>query len=111
MIDLKKMRKELGLTQEAVADVLGITKSTWNMIENGKANLTERNKSILIEKLNINPKYLADGTEPIVLGFPPRDTLISQALTRMEKLNDSNRQIVLDLITSLENNNVFKDDD
>ena len=111
MIDLKRMRKEKGLKQKDVAKALGITQQAWTKIEKGSANLTDRNKMLLMDKLNVNPKFLEDGSEPIFIEPPTRDLLTRQIIKHMDKLDDSNRQIVLDLITSLENNNVFKDDD
>lgn len=103
MIDLKRMRKEKGLTQRQLADILGITTATWNMIENGKANLTERNKNALIEKLNVNPKFLECGDEPIYKEVQSRDILISEILANINNLNKREKMVVLDLINSLEN--------
>ena len=58
---LRLIRKELGLTQEVLARKLGIGKSALSMIETGKAALSERNKNILIQELNINPDWLEEG--------------------------------------------------
>jgi len=58
---LRIIRKELSLTQENLARVLGIGKSALSMIETGKASLSERNKNILIQELNVNPEWLESG--------------------------------------------------
>ena len=50
---LKLIRKELGLTQEVLAQKLGVGKSALSMIETGKAALSERNKNILVQELNV----------------------------------------------------------
>ena len=53
---LKLIRKELGMTQEMLAQKLGIGKSALSMIETGRAALSERNKNIIIQELNVNPE-------------------------------------------------------
>ncbi len=59
---LRLIRKELNMTQEALAHKLGIGKSALSMIETGKAALSERNKNILIQELNINPDWIELGS-------------------------------------------------
>ena len=58
---LRMIRKELSLTQENLARVLGIGKSALSMIETGKASLSERNRNILVQELNVNPDWLETG--------------------------------------------------
>lgn len=58
---LRLVRKELGLTQGALAQKLGIGKSALSMIETGKTGLSERNKNILVQELNLNPDWLETG--------------------------------------------------
>ncbi|MBQ4279779.1 MAG: helix-turn-helix domain-containing protein [Rikenellaceae bacterium] len=58
---LRLIRKELNLTQEMLAHKLGIGKSALSMIETGKAALSERNKNILIQELNVNPDWIERG--------------------------------------------------
>ena len=58
---LRLIRRELNLTQEALARKLGIGKSALSMIETGKTALSERNKNILVQELNINPDWLESG--------------------------------------------------
>ena len=58
---LRLIRKELGLTQEALAQKLGIGKSALSMIETGRASLSERNKNIIVQELNVNPEWLETG--------------------------------------------------
>lgn len=58
---LRLVRKELGLTQGVLAQKLGIGKSALSMIETGKTGLSERNKNILVQELNVNPEWLETG--------------------------------------------------
>ena len=67
---LKLIRKELGLTQEELGRKLGITKPAVSMIETGKQPLSERNKNILIQDLNVNPDWIESGRGEI-FNAPP----------------------------------------
>ena len=58
---IKLIRKELKLTQEQLAQRLGIGKAALSMIETGKCGLSTRNRNILIQDLNINPDWLDTG--------------------------------------------------
>lgn len=58
---VKLIRKALGLTQEQLAQRLGIGKTALSMIETGKTGLSSRNKNILIQELNVNPEWIDDG--------------------------------------------------
>lgn len=58
---LKEIRIKLQMTQQTMAKYLGIGKSALSMIETGKAALSERNKNILVQNLNLNPQWLDTG--------------------------------------------------
>lgn len=59
---LRLMRKQLNLTQEQLAQRLGIGKAALSMIETGKAGLSTRNKNILVQDFNANPEWIENGT-------------------------------------------------
>ncbi len=67
---LKLIRKSLGMTQQQLAQRLGIGKAALSMIETGKATLTTRNKNILVQELNVNPEFLDSGREPMFNAEP-----------------------------------------
>lgn len=58
---VKLIRKALGLTQEQIAQRLGIGKTALSMIETGKTRLSMRNRNILVQELNVNPDWLESG--------------------------------------------------
>ncbi len=58
---VKQIRKELDMKQEGLSSILGIGKSALSMIETGKAALSERNKQIIIQDLNVNEEWLDTG--------------------------------------------------
>lgn len=73
---IKLIRKALGMTQTQLAQYFGIGKAALSMIETGRAALSNRNRNILIQDLNVNPDYLETGlgemfnADPSVIAFP-----------------------------------------
>ena len=59
---LRLMRKQLNMTQEQLAQRLGVGKAALSMIETGKAGLSNRNKNILVQDFNVNAEWLDSGT-------------------------------------------------
>ena len=58
---VKLIRKELKMTQEQLAQRLGIGKAALSMIETGKCGLSTRNKNILVQDFNLNPEWIDTG--------------------------------------------------
>ena len=58
---LKLIRKQLKMTQEQLAQHLGIGKAALSMIETGKTGLSARNRNTLVQTLNVNPEWLETG--------------------------------------------------
>lgn len=67
---VKLIRKALGITQEQLAQRLGVGKTALSMIETGKARLSTRNRNILIQELNVNPNWLETGKGEIFNADP-----------------------------------------
>ena len=51
---MKKRRKELGMTQQQLADKCGLSKNTIYNYENGKFEPTTENLEIISKKLNVD---------------------------------------------------------
>lgn len=73
---IRAVRNELSMTQEELANILGIGKSALSMIETGKAALSERNRNIIIQQLNINPDWLESGTGNMFNEHRPEQTFL-----------------------------------
>lgn len=58
---IKMIRKALGITQEQLAQRLGVGKAALSMVETGKAGLSARNRNALVQELNVNPEWLDSG--------------------------------------------------
>lgn len=54
-MNLKQLRKETGIMQYKVAEMLGISRQHYRNIENGKANLTSDKIEKLSEKFSVEP--------------------------------------------------------
>ena len=75
---LRLIRKQLNLTQEQLAQRLGVGQAALSMIETGKASLSTRNKNILVQDFNVNPDWIETGSgkmfnaEPNLVTYPHR---------------------------------------
>ncbi|CDC28326.1 MAG: helix-turn-helix domain-containing protein [Anaerotignum sp.] len=58
---LKELRIKLGMSQSELGKVIGISNFAISSIERGKRSLTERNLSLICEKLNVNTNWLKHG--------------------------------------------------
>ena len=58
---VRLIRKQLNMTQEQLAQRLGVGKAALSMIETGKAGLSTRNKNIFVQEFNVNPEWLDSG--------------------------------------------------
>lgn len=58
------------MTQEQLAQHLGVGKAALSMIETGKASLSSRNRNILVQEFNVNPEWLDEGVGPIFNALP-----------------------------------------
>lgn len=64
---LRQMRKELGLTQAGLAKKLNCNAANIAMIETGRSSLSEKNKMLLVQFLNINPQWLEGEDVPMLM--------------------------------------------
>ena len=66
---IKKLRKEKGLTQQQLGEMLGVQKSAIAKYENGRVpNLKKETISRLAEIFNVTPNYLLGIDEPSLHG-------------------------------------------
>ncbi|HBF65889.1 MAG TPA: XRE family transcriptional regulator [Clostridium sp.] len=101
---LKELRKSLNLTQKQFGDVLGITNSAISDIEKGKASLTDRNISLICEKLNVNEEWLRYGKGDIYrFDDLPTDDLTT-ALASIDKENYERIKSLLIKYSKLDSN-------
>lgn len=58
---IKKIRKELDLTQQEFADRIGIKRNTVASYETGKSNLSDGAVSLICREFNVNEEWLRTG--------------------------------------------------
>ncbi|MCF2569505.1 helix-turn-helix transcriptional regulator [Mediterraneibacter glycyrrhizinilyticus] len=58
---IKKLRKELDLTQQEFADKLGIKRNTVASYETGKSNLSDGAVSLICREFSVNEEWLRTG--------------------------------------------------
>ncbi len=76
---LRQIRKQLGLTQEKMAVIVGCSKSNISMIERDKSTVSKQNRRLLVQKFNINPLYLEGEDVPMFLPSEENEDLMNEA--------------------------------
>ena len=82
---LKALRTEKGLTQQALADAVGVKDSTIRMIELGKRNGSLELSSALSDFFGVSMDYLEGKTE-----YKNADDVANDLVPRLKELNLSN---------------------
>lgn len=114
---IKTLRKERGLTLEAVGEVVGVSKSTVRKWENGDIKNMRRDKIALLAcALGVTPGYLMgwenedqeSQAEEILLPKTPEARIVSGG---MDKLPKEQREQILAVVRAMFINNpdIFKD--
>ncbi|MTN45977.1 helix-turn-helix domain-containing protein [Turicibacter sanguinis] len=67
---LREIRKSLGLNQTEFAKCLGITQTSYSMIENGTRPLLDRHIKVVCSEFNINEQWLKHGIGEMYLSSP-----------------------------------------
>lgn len=73
---IKIKRKEAGLSQFAVAEMLGISRPTYVNIENGKSKLTEEYKLILSRVFNLSPNAIEKNSKEVSINIKKSNILV-----------------------------------
>lgn len=67
---IKHVRKSLGLNQTKFAKHLGLTQTSYSMIENGKRSLSDKHIKIIISEFGVNENWLRTGLGDMFLSSP-----------------------------------------
>lgn len=76
---LIEIRHHLRLSQRQLAGVLGIKSQSLSNVEAGGRALPESIRSLLVEKLNVNPSFLLTGEGPMFLNEPSPPAVLATA--------------------------------
>jgi transcriptional regulator with XRE-family HTH domain len=67
-LQLKKARQNKGMSQETLADLIGMTQSNYSRRENGKKNITETEWKKIAKALNVNIEEIY---QPLAININP----------------------------------------
>ncbi len=84
---VKKLRKELGLTQEEFGEKLGLKKNSISQIENGVNSLTEQLSLSICREFRVSQEWLRTGKGRMFITIPGEDGVASH----VEVLTQGNR--------------------
>ena len=73
---LKQVRKALGYTQTEFAKFLGITQTSYSMIENGIRPLSNKYVRIICITFNVSEQYLVSGQGEMFASSPHKKELL-----------------------------------
>lgn len=85
---IKKIRKELDLTQQKFADRLGVKRNTVGQWECGINNITDQIITSICREFNVNEHWLRDGTGEMFIEWT-RDEQIASFIGGIQ-MNDDN---------------------
>lgn len=88
---IKTLRKELGLSQDAFAEKLGLTKNYISLVENGNRNLSEQSIKVLCSTLDVNEEWLRTGSGKMFKSRT-REQEIGAFVNEVMELNDDSFQ-------------------
>jgi len=97
---LKELRKILGLTQQEMADKIGVKRNTIATYESGKVDPSSRTIADICEKFDVRKEWLRTGEKPMLVELPPEDeaTKLASLLLKGYQGNDEMYGLILDII-------------
>ncbi len=74
---IKKLRKELDMTQQEFADKLGVSRNNIASYETGKSKLGDTAISLICTKFNVNEQWLREGTGDMFINLTRDEQIAS----------------------------------
>lgn len=101
---LKEIRKELNFTQKQLAKIIGVSRAQVANIEQGIRVITPRIERDLISLLNVNPEWLKNGIEPIIMDKYSEfdlDADEKEFLELFETLDKDSKKLILETMKKI----------
>lgn len=99
---LKKLRKELDLTQQEFADRIGIKRNTLATYESGRNEPIDAVISLICREFNVNEEWLRDGTGEMFI-TQTRDEQIEEFIgTLLQNEEDSFKRRLISGLAALD---------
>lgn len=109
---VKKLRKELNLSQEAFGKRIGITGGGVSKIENGERALTEQTALSICREFRVNYYWLMKGELPMLVGTPESvvdeiaedynlDDVDKKIIEKYLELHEDKRRVIKEYLKSI----------
>lgn len=97
---LKELRKILGLTQQEMADKIGVKRNTIATYESGKVDPSSRTLADICKEFGVREEWLRTGEDPMLVELPPEDEAakLASLLLKGYQGNDEMYGLILDII-------------
>lgn len=95
---LKRIRKELDLTQQAFADRLGISRNNIAGYETGKSEPGDAVVSLICREFNVNEEWLRNGNGEMLIELSEEEEIADLAYELLDPKGDTFYLAVLELI-------------
>lgn len=99
---IKKIRKELDLTQQKIADRLGVQRNTIAMYEMGKTAPSEAIILSICREFNVNEQWLRDGTGGMFIEQTRDEQIASFIGSIQSSADDSFKKRFISMLSSLD---------
>ena len=99
---LKQLREHLGLTQDEIADKLGMSRSNWSLYERGKHVPNARVLRTFQSELGVNLEWLNEGVGEMMLQHhqPVEISRDKSRLDRPARISESGLDKLIDTLTA-----------
>ena len=101
---LKKLRKELDMTQQEFADKLGTARNNIAGYETGKRNPSNAVISLICREFNINEKWLRTGEGEMFIELSRSDEIAQFVRQLMTEEDDSFKKRLVSGLAALDDN-------
>ncbi len=99
---LKLLRKALNITQQEMADKLGLKRNTVATYEMGKANPSDRTIADICREFNVNENWLRTGEGEMFKPLSRSETIARFAGELMKDEDDSFRRQLVEALAQLD---------
>ena len=94
---LREVRKKLGMSQQELADVLGVSQGTYSQYERNERVFQPRYIKTLEREFSVNPEWLQNGVGDMFID----EAFEKKVLDIFMSLNDKNQEMMLEFMKEL----------
>lgn len=101
---IKELRTVLGLTQQQLADSLGIKRNTIAKYETGRGDPIDAVVSLICKTYNVNEKWLRAGEGPMFLDYSRDQQIMDFVADAMRGESDNFKRRLISVLARLDEN-------